>query len=273
MREFYVNGATLRADVLGEGIPLVLVHGFPFDHRMWLPLYETAMRDPCGNPFQWILPDLRGMGTSEIQPGAEVSTMADFADDIAAILDQLSVDKCIFGGLSMGGYVGWEFWARHANRMKALIVSDTNANADTPDGAKKRWETAERVLREGTGFLADSMAGNLLAPENNRSDSPAFGIYNSMVRENNPVGVACAARGMTQRRAFSDSLGEVAVPSLVVGGLYDKLSTPEYLTALAEALPQAIFTVIPQSGHLAPLENPEDYWNCIKVLDNDIIYR
>lgn len=273
MREFNVRGAALKADVLGSGIPLVLVHGFPFDHRMWLPLYETACRDPQGNPFQWILPDLRGMGLSAIQPGADVSYMADFADDMAAILDCLGVETCVFGGLSMGGYVGWEFWARHAHRVKALIVSDTNAHADSPDGAKKRLETANRVESEGTGFLVNAMAGNLFAPENVTSDNPAFRVYESMVRENNPAGVAAAARGMTHRRDFASCLNSISVPVMVVGGTFDKLATPEYLTSVAESMPQARFTEIPHAGHLAPLENPNDYWNCIKVLDNDIIYR
>ena len=228
---------------------ILCVHGFPFDHTMWLPLADELRGD-----FRMILPDLRGMGRSPCEAGNTV-TMRELADDLAKLLDTLGVEKCVFCGLSMGGYVGWEFWQHHADRLLGIILCDSNAGCDTPEAAETRRKTAERVLAEGPGFLADGMMERILAPETVAHRPEIVAHYRRMVTENNPQGVAAVARGMAQRRDFREDVKHLTLPVLILSGEHDVLSPPAAMRTLAESMPNAVYTPIAGAGHLAPLEN------------------
>ena len=119
-------------------MPLLLVHGFPLDHTMWAAQIE-AISSRC----RVIAPDLRGFGRSP--PAGERTTMEQFADDLAGLLDAIGISEpVVYCGLSMGGYIGWQFWRKHANRLRGLILCDTRATADSPRGGG-------RPARDGGG--------------------------------------------------------------------------------------------------------------------------
>ena len=202
-----------------------------------------------------ILPDLRGMGRSPCGP-EDTATMRSLADDLAKLLDSLGVEKCVFCGLSMGGYVGWEFCEHHADRLVGIILCDSNAGCDTPEAAETRRKTAERVQAEGPGFLADGMIERILAPETVANRAEVVAHYRRMVTENNPRGVAAVARGMAERRDFREIVKTLALPVLILSGEHDVLSPPAAMEALAKTMPNAVYAPITGAGHLAPLENP-----------------
>lgn len=234
----------------GTGVPLVLVHGFPLDHRMWSGQLAELSAD-----FRLIAPDLRGFGQSG--PAADCVSMAQFADDLARLLDGLHIAEPIaLCGLSMGGYVAWEFCRRHRGRVSHLIVCDTRALPDTVDAAQTRLATAERVLLEGTGGLIETMIPKLFAERTFRQNSAVVEATRRMIREAPPRGVAAALRGMAQRHDASEWLSHIAIPALVVCGQEDTISTVEEMEQLARALPCAEFVVVPACGHMAPLEDP-----------------
>lgn len=236
----------------GTGEVLLMIHGFPFDHTMW-----DEVRELLSDTFRVVTPDLRGMGKSPVVESQKVATMAELADDLAELLDQLGVEQCIYCGLSMGGYVGWEFWQRHSERLKKLILCDTNASADTPENAAQRLVVADRVEEEkSVAFLAESMATKLMTPQTLAEKPAVVAKYRQMVEENAPLGVAAVARGMARRQDFRPRLKEVDCPVLVLTGESDVLSPPETMRELADALPHGYFTAIPQAGHLVPMENP-----------------
>ncbi len=245
---------------------LLLGHGFPFDHTMWDAQVEALAMD-----FTVIAPDFRGMGKSPAS-GKSITDMSDMADDLAELLTDLNVEKCVYCGLSMGGYVGMEFWNRHAERLEGLIFCDTNAKADTLEGATKRLETAEKIESEGScAFMTDGMKGNLMTDETLRdAENPdgVYAVYAKMVRENNPVGVAAAARGMARRTDFTEKVREISVPVLVLTGEKDRLSPPDAMRQLAKRIPDAEFVVIPDAAHLAPMENAEAVNTAIKQFMN-----
>ncbi|HEY6564395.1 MAG TPA: alpha/beta fold hydrolase, partial [Pirellulaceae bacterium] len=138
----------------GSGPLLLLVHGFPLDRTMWREQMELA------DSYRLLIPDLPGFGQSP--SNRSVSHMVDFADDLAVLLDALGIDgSVVFCGLSMGGYVAWEFFARHRHRVSALILADTRAANDTPEVARARELMAERVLAEGVEPLVASMLPKL----------------------------------------------------------------------------------------------------------------
>src|ERR1043165_6434444 len=123
------DNALAHADV-GHGLPVVLLHAFPLNRMMWEPQI-AALFGEC----RCIVPDLRGFGDS---PKSGPYSMDVFADDVIALLDALQIDRAVVGGLSMGGYVAFNLFRRYRQRVRALLLADTRAGADTPDVPKKR---------------------------------------------------------------------------------------------------------------------------------------
>jgi len=251
MKTLDVNGVELATIDAGEGAPVVLVHGFPLDHAMWDHQIEALARS-----YRVIAPDLRGFGRSGVTEGKV--TMEQFADDLAGLLDALGVDEpVVLCGLSMGGYVAWQFWRRYAPRLRGLVLCDTRAAADAPDAARARRETADRVLREGPAPLADAMLPKLL-PESSRKENPhvADALRRAILAADRRA-VAAALRGMAERPDVTGWLGQIGCPTLVLVGRLDRISTPDEMRAIAGALPDARFVPIAEAGHVSPVENPD----------------
>ena len=247
---------------------LLLGHGFPFDHRMW-----EAQLAGLSDEFTVLAPDFRGMGKSS-PSGTPLTTMADMADDLAELLDSLGIEKCTYCGLSMGGYVGLEFWSRHAARLERFILCDSNARCDTPEAAANRLLTADRIEKEAScAFMAEGMKKNLMTDATLRTaedpnGGPANGVYSvylRMVSENSPQGVAAAARGMAQRRDFTQLVTQFDIPVLILTGELDVLSPPSAMEELAHTIPGAELAVIPNAAHLSPMEQPEEVDRAIRA--------
>ncbi|HEX5105764.1 MAG TPA: alpha/beta fold hydrolase [Pirellulaceae bacterium] len=234
----------------GSGTPLVLVHGFPLDHTMWRGQID-GLADVC----RVIAPDLRGFGRSGVTAGTV--TMAQFADDLAALLDTLAVmEPVVLCGLSMGGYIAWQFALRHRRRLSKLILCDTRAIADTPDGAAGRIKTAERVLAEGSSVVAEPMLGKFFAPATVSQRPELIEETRQVILRTAPEGIAAALRGMAERPDVSGRLADFDTPALVVGGEHDVISTPSEMHDFTGKMPQARFVKISDAGHMAPLEQP-----------------
>lgn len=249
MKKLFLNQIELATVDQGTGATVVLVHGFPLDHRMW-----QAQIDALSSRFRVIAPDLRGFGQSGITEGQVGMPL--FADDLAALLDALAIhEPVILGGLSMGGYVAWEFWRRHRTRLRAMLLCDTRAAADSPEVAAGRLATAERVLREGPGFLATTMLPRLFAEENRQPEASFVTATRDVILSTAPQGIAAAARGMAERADFTSLLGQIDVPILFLVGEHDVITSPGEMYGLAGAVADAQFAEISGAGHMAPLEN------------------
>ena len=249
-----INIGTARLDVVdsGFGRVLLLVHGFPLDRTMW-----QAQIDGLADRFRVVAPDLRGFGRSS--PIAEDTvSMAAFADDLAVMLDRMDISEpVVFCGLSMGGYVGWEFCRRHADRLAGLIACDTRAEADTPTVAKGRRMVAQQVCAEGTAAVTGPMVEKLFAAATLRDRTELVESVKRVMFATAPDTVAAAQRGMADRADATDLLPTIEVPALVIGGTNDPISPPEEMRQFAAAMPNARFVEIDRAGHLAPLEQPE----------------
>ncbi|MBX3444292.1 MAG: alpha/beta fold hydrolase [Planctomyces sp.] len=255
-----VAGLTLHVEERGAGSPpLLLVHGFPLDHTMW-----RRQIDDLATTFRVIAPDLRGYGASSVTPGT--SSMRQFADDLAGLLDALGVvEPIVFCGLSMGGSIGWQFLQHHRPRVRAMIVCDARAAADAPEGVRTREQLAERVRREGTGFLPETLMPRLFAPATFEHQPQTIADTRAVIVNTDPEGVASGALGLGSRPDVTAWLPQVDVPTLLIVGEGDKISTVDEMRSIAEAIPGSEFVVIPGAGHMAPLEQP--------VLVNEAIRR
>ena len=243
-------GADLHLVERGSGQPLLLVHGFPLDHTMW----AGQLQDLAGHA-RILAPDLRGFGRSAAS--GETVSMEQFADDLAALLDARGIhEPVVFCGLSMGGYIGWQFFRRHRSRLRGLILCDTRAVADPPAAAEARLVNAERVLAEGMGFLADGMLDKLFAAETRQRQPDLIEATRRVMLAASPQGVAAALRGMAARLDVSAWLPQIDVPALLLCGREDAISTVEEMRGIAHCMPQARFVEVAAAGHMSPLEQP-----------------
>ena len=153
-----VNDIQMAYTEAGSGRPVVLIHGYPFNRSLW-----NEQVAALSGSYRVIAPDLRGFGESDSSDGA--STMNRMAQDVAALLDHLVVPRVTLGALSMGGYVTLAFYKQFASRVRALILADTRAQADTEEGKQNRAKQADKALADGMAGIADAMLPKLLTPE------------------------------------------------------------------------------------------------------------
>lgn len=258
MSHITVNDATLHYDDLGpsDGIPVVLIHGHPFNRTLWAPQVE-ALR---GAGYWVITPDLRGYGESSVTPGKVF--LSDFADDIAALLDHLSIERAVVGGVSMGGQISMEFCRRHRGRVRALVLSDTSAPAETHEGKVFRNRLADRLLFEGMGGYADEVIDKMLASYNVDALPDVAAHVLGLMRATDPHGAAAALRGRAERPDYRDTLVTVAsagIPTLIVVGADDVYTPVADAKAMGCLVPHANLSVIDGAGHLPGAEQPERF--------------
>ena len=235
----------------GAGTPLVLLHAFPLDGRMWASQVEAL-----AGTYQVIVPDLRGFGAARDQ-AVEEAGMDLLADDLLRLLDDRGLDRVVLGGLSLGGYVALAFLRRHADRVSGLVLLDTKATADGDQAREDRLKMADRALAEGTGFVPEVMLPKLLGQTSREHRPEVVEKVTALIREQSPQAIAGAQRGMAARAATTDLLGSISVPTLVITGEEDTVTGPEIGRELAAGIPGARFLLVEEAGHLSNLEQPE----------------
>jgi 3-oxoadipate enol-lactonase len=251
MQHVAVSNGMLNVYAQGKGTPLLFVHGFPLNNAMW-----HLQTEPFSKKNRVIVPDLRGFGESTVTTGTV--TMEEMADDLHGVLHGVWVDKpVVFCGLSMGGYVAWQFFRKYRSQLRALILCDTRATADTPEGAAGRHKLAEEVLASGGQAAYDAVLPKLMSPKTMERWPDLVANVQSMVLRNKPAGIAAALRGMAERPDCTDLLPQIDVPTLLICGQDDTLTPPAEMQKMAAAIPQSQFVQIPNAGHLSPLENPD----------------
>ena len=253
-----VNGVRTHYERYGpeDGVPVLLIHGHPFDHSLWTP--QAEMLAAVG--YRVITPDLRGYGRSELPEGtADRTYLSDFADDLAALLTELGVERAVVGGVSMGGQITMEFARRYPTRVRALVLSDTSPVAETEAGKAFRHQVADRLLAEGMGDFADEAIDRMIAPYNVTDQPDVAAHVLGMMRGTDPRAAAAALRGRAERPDYREALAATEVATLVVVGADDAYTPVADAHDLYELLPHATLAVIDKAGHLPNLEQPEDF--------------
>ncbi len=236
--------------VYGDGTPVVLLHTFPLDSRMWLPQVEAL------GGYQVIVPDLRGFGSARGR-AVEVAHMDLLADDVAQLLDDRKLDQVVMCGLSMGGYVALAFARRHPDRLGGLVLCDTRAGTDSEEEAAARLAMAERVLSDGVDFVAEAMLPRLLGETTREQRPDLVEQVKGIILDQDPRGIAGAQRGLAARSDSTPMLAEVTVPTLVIVGGEDQTDGPREARALATGIRDARLVRVEGAGHLVNLEQPD----------------
>ena len=246
-----VNGVRLSVESRGEGRRAILfIHGFPLDRSIWHPQLSAL------TGWQGIAPDLRGMGRSEAPEGGYA--MGTYAEDLAQLLDALGVGRVVLCGLSMGGYVAFEFLRRWPDRVAGLVLMDTRAEADPPEVRQGRDAMIAMVRDRGVRAVAEAMLPRLLRPGTAVTNPGLVEQVREMMAASPVAGVAGALAAMRDRpdsRPLLPTLGHL--PTLVLVGEEDVLIPPEVGRAMADAIPGAEYQIIGGAGHLPTLEQPD----------------
>jgi pimeloyl-ACP methyl ester carboxylesterase len=249
MRTIALQRTVLAYEDVGpdRGVPLLLVHGHPFDRSMWEPQLRRF-----GAERRVIVPDLRGYGAS----GGAVPEWPAFIDDLAALLDGLRVPRAVVAGLSMGGQIALEFWARHPGRVAGLLLADTTAAGETAESREARIAQAQRLLREGMDPYAVEVLYLMVAPD----APPAVAEHVlAMMRSTDPAGAAAAQRARADRPDRRADLAAITVPTTVVVGSEDAFTPVADARVISEGVPGAELVVVDGAAHMPNLERPEAF--------------
>lgn len=236
----------------GAGATLVLLHGFPFDRSMW-----REQLDELGDEFRVVAPDLRGLGETRLGEGE--ASIEGMAEDVFALFDELKLERVILCGLSMGGYVAFEFMRKFPERVRALVLADTRPQADTEEGRRAREESAQRALKEGVTSIVDSMLPKLLSAATLERRGDVLERVRAMMLDTPPAGAAAALRAMGARRDQSSFLSSIHVPTLIIVGSEDAITPPADAEAMRAKIEGSQLLVIEGAGHLSNVERPEEF--------------
>src|SRR5262245_48645637 len=237
----------------GSGTPLVLLHAFPLTRKMWQGEIET-----WSATHRVIAPDWRGFGESQL--ATHPLTMESCAEDLHQLLERLAIkQKVILLGLSMGGYVAFEFVRKYPESLRGLVLAATQPIADSEASRKGRYETAEFVQKEGTAALADRLIPRLLGKTTLQREPATVQRVRGLIESNSPSGIVAACYGLASRRDSSALLSQIRLPTLVVAGEEDVIVERVQAEAMHKKIAWSWLAVIPQSGHLVNLEQPAQF--------------
>jgi len=231
--------------MMPPNLPIVFLHAFPLGPAMW----ENQLAAFSGRKV--LAPSLPGFGGRS--PGG--ASLDDFADAAVADMDAAGIDRAAVVGLSMGGYVAFRLQARRPERVAALVLADTKATADDEAARAKRTDQAERVRRDGMGWLVEAMAPVLLG-QTTRSERPnVVKSVRRMMASADPEGVARALLAMRDRPDSRPHLADIGVPVLAIVGDEDQITPLAGAREIADGVADGRLVVIPRAGHLTNLED------------------
>ena len=243
--------AQISYEIMGDGPPVVLLHPFPANHELWLPATQQLV-----TRYRVILPDLRGHGDSGVGEGP--ATMAKHAADISRILDDARVGRAAFAGVSIGGYVLFEFWRRNRERVSALALIDTKASPDTPEGRAGRLQSAADVSERGVDPFIESMLPKLLGETTRHARPDLVEAARKMMLKMSPEDISLVLKGMAERPDSVPTLKTITVPTMILVGDEDTLTPVADAELMKQNISGSQMKIISKAGHYAVWEQSEE---------------
>ena len=245
--------AALMVRELGDGPPVLLLHAFPCDGRMWLPQAEEL----ADAGFGVIVPDLPGFGGSPLLDGPP--SLAAVADILIEWLDGHGIERCVLGGVSLGGYVSMALLRVRPDLATRLLLCDTKATADAEPAREKRERLAQLCLAapaETGRILEQAVLPGLLGDTTRASRPQVVSVVRGWLDEATAEAVAWYQRAMAARPDSMELLAGLEVPALVLFGDEDALSPASEQELMLAAMSQSRRVEVKGAGHLANVEIP-----------------
>ncbi len=249
-----LNNITINYTERGvpQGLPVVFIHGFPFNHTMWEPQMKALP-----NHIRAITYDVRGHGESDVADGQY--TLEFFVDDLIALLDHLVIEQAVLCGLSMGGYIALRAIERHPDRIKALVLCDTRSEDDPNEGKVKRSATIKSVKTDGLPAFAEGFVKAIFSEQTFRDNPHAIEAIKHAIKGNSSIGICGTLLALACRTNTTEFLPQINVPTLILVGEQDKLTPPSASRAMHEAIQGSDLQIISHAAHMSNLENPSEF--------------
>lgn len=246
-----INNFWMHYEDQGQGIPLLLIHGFPLNNTLWQPQI-ASLKDVA----RVITPDLRGFGASE--PVNSISTMETLATDCLNLLDNLNIHEPVFvGGLSMGGYITFSFHRLFPEKVKGLILAATRPGVDSPEGKANRDRLAQLAQERGSEAVVADMLPKMFSPKTYQNKLSLVENTHQMMASTSVYGIIGALMGMKNRIDSTPLLPDIHKPVLILHGSDDQLIPLKEAEAMQGTIPGAKLCILPEAGHLLNLEQPD----------------
>jgi 3-oxoadipate enol-lactonase len=233
-----------------EGVPLIFIHGFPFNRSMW-----EEQLNLLGKEHRVIAYDVRGHGGSN--PGTQEFSVQLFTDDLFHFMDALKIERAILCGLSMGGYIALNAIHQQPSRIASLILCDTQCFADTDEAKEKRMKAIEHIREHGLKQYAKDSVDKLFSKTSLNTKKETVSYIQEIILST-PVETICnTLMALAGRKETCTGASLIRVPVLILVGEEDQVTPPETARKLQEFIPGASLRVLENAGHLSNLENPE----------------
>lgn len=251
-----IDGTTFHYLEKGTGKPLVLVHGFPLDSRIW-----QQQIDALSNQYRVIAPDLRGFGQSGPASAMSIDSLA---EDLHRLLESIGALPCALAGLSMGGYIAFAFHRKFPRAVQALILVDTRAQADTTEAKAGRNKMIELVREKGSKAIAEQMMPKMFTARTIQGDTLRTQELRQIMESCPPRTIEQALAALRDRDDFSCNMPSIAEPTLIIVGEQDAITPPAMAQAMHENIPRSQLVTIPGAGHVSSMEKPDEVTRAIR---------
>ncbi len=247
----------LNYEVIGEGSPVTLLHGFTQSGKSWL---EVISLMPSG--WKWVVPDLRGHGTTRVRPGAPY-TMDACTEDLVRLWDSLDIARTHLVGYSMGGRLALHVAAARPERILSLLTIGAHAGLDEEarEGRRRGDEAlAQRIETDGLEAFVNYWSSLPLFQGLERRGPSFLAQVRAARMDNHVAGLAESLRGMGAgaMQPVWQELNRVKVPSTFVAGQLDH-GYAASARRLATSVPNGRVVLVQRAGHTVHQERPEAF--------------
>lgn len=248
-----VNNFNLSYDDVGEGsLPIIFLHGYPFDKTMW-----KGQLDFLKSSYRVIACDIRGFGKST----DEESTLSIdlFGNDLIQFMDNLNIDKAIVCGLSMGGYIALNVMERFPSHFEALILCDTQCIADTTEGKEKRYKIIEEIEADGVTDFNEGFIKNVFHKDSITNKTELVEQLRSVVFSNSKNIITKGFTALAEHSETCSTLSEIGIPTLIICGREDQVTPLAQSEFMNKHIKKSILHIIDNAGHVSNLEQPKEF--------------
>jgi pimeloyl-ACP methyl ester carboxylesterase len=231
---------------------IVLLHAYPLDRTMWFEQIDFLSAHNC----RVIAPNLLANASESSLPPVTIESMA---QGVGASMDALGIDHATICGLSMGGYVAFEFMRLFPARVRGLVLAGARAEGPDENEKEMRKTQASQIVREGMNFVADNMLPKLLAPRTFTAKPEVVARVREIILRSDARAAAAAQHAMGARVDYSAILSGIAVGTLIIAGSEDAVRKPDDARFIQREIPNSQLEIIEQAGHLMNMEQPRTF--------------
>ncbi len=249
-----INNVTIHYNDTGSSdVPLVFIHGFPFNRTSWY-----GQQNFFKSHRRVITYDIRGFGDSSNDFDTQLS-MSVFAHDFIHFLDALKIEKAVVCGLSMGGYILMNAFKTAPERFAAIVLCDTQCNADSAEAKEKRYKTIEEIKTNGLKKFADDFVKNVFHENSFRDKKEKVEEIRQVILQTSQQTIIESLKALAGRTETCSVLELIKVPTLIICGNKDKVTPPEKSEVIHKAIKHSTYLTIDKAGHLSNIDQPEEF--------------